>query len=191
MGLDWIAQAKADGTQPQQTLGMRRLSRDDPETIAEFRGIVESYREVAKDRPGTPMHDYWMRDFEVILDEKLEDPPFLAGTAKLNQPSEISGSFMCSEATSFRGKCVAFTGVSSETADRAYGEGDENEMSPEYALDYADELQRYVDDPGQLSEISEAYGDEVSVEDSIETLQEAVKYLRFWAERGHPIWCWY
>lgn len=42
MDLDWLAQTKtADGREiaPEETLGMKLLSRDDPETIEAFRAI--------------------------------------------------------------------------------------------------------------------------------------------------------
>lgn len=79
MGLDWIAQARADGTPAEATLGMKRLSREDPETIEKFREIVDSYRVAVKARdakPGDPFHDFWMRDFNVIVD----NPSLLKGT---------------------------------------------------------------------------------------------------------------
>ena len=199
MGLDWIAQAKADGTPPEQTLGMRRLSREDPETIKKFREIVDSYRDAVAKRnaqPGDAFHDHWMRDFDVIVDEEINrdgGPPFIASTATEKQPSEISGSFMCSESTSFRGKMISFTGVSSEDADDAYG-GDDPEdqynMTPEYALAYADRLQKYVDDPSLLKSTNNWGGDKTDPNEDVEILKEAIAYLRFWGERGHSIWCW-
>ena len=199
MGLDWIAQARADGTKPEETLGMRRLSRDDPETIEEFRKIVDSYRAAVAARgakPGNPFHDYWMRDFEKILDEELAQeggPKFIASTAKVQQPEGVSGSFVCSESSSFRGKMISFTGVSEDDASDAYGGDDPDDqyvMSPKYALAYADRLQKYVDDPSLLKSRDNWGGNPTNREEDIEILKQAITYLRFWGERDHPIWCW-
>lgn len=157
MGLDWIASAKADGTEPQATLGMRRLSKDDPETVEAFRSIWQSYQDAAANhvemRPS--VRQRWIRPFEEVLDEAstpttdeggtVTPPPLLAVTGTQKAPVE-GGSFMVDSSVSWRGKCLQFCYLPSDLTDRLFGDR-EGMISVEAALELASDLESATPHP--------------------------------------------
>lgn len=186
MGLDWIAQPTPDGVSPYETLGMKRLNKRDPETVAAFKKIYDSHQGAARSPNAMDSYkQHWTRPFEVVLDEACseDEPPYVEGTGDV--PSFITGgSFAAPQAISFRGKRLGFCGLPDEIVERAHGEGEENVMDPDYALALAEDLHEAIE--------QKTYGVEGESDDDIRgDIEGAELYLRFWAERGHPIWCWY
>jgi hypothetical protein len=178
MGLDWVATAKADGTNPRTTLGMRQISRDDPETVEEFRKLWESHREGASD--SNPRHkEYWTRPFETVLDEILAEEggaPFIATKDTKIPEFCTGGSFAVDQSISWRGKRLNFVGLPAELVNAAY-----EDMTPDEMLVYADRL--------EAASLDSSAAD-MTPEEAEETVKEAVAWLRFWANHGHGLYAW-
>jgi hypothetical protein len=185
MGLDWLACTKADRTSPLATLGMRRLNRDDPETIEKFKEIWQSRQDaIAKGEIHGNHRKHWGRPFETVLSELLakgpDNAPFVETKATIVPDFCTGGSFACNQASSWRGKRLNYCGLPDSLANQAY-----QNMEPEQMLAYADQLE------AEIPNLDPELEDGETLKDCQETVEEAVKWLRFWAGHGHSLKAWY
>lgn len=192
-------------TSPAATAGALALARDNPASVNAFREVWDSHcknalAQFAKTKDdvddllgklasvpgftveqiegGSDYQKHWLRSFETVLAERLAEieesgvPVYLTDTIPADSPSLAKVSGMAVSALDFRGKAIGYMdGLPSEVRGRAY-----NDMEPETARRYADELV--------------AYQDKVSKDDR-PLLDAAVAWLRFWSEHGHGIHAWY
>lgn len=124
MGLDWQVMNKDDGTTPMDTLGAKRLNRNDPETVAQ-------YKELLGDSPENYEED----------EGKYLPPP------AANLPPTSPGSIFAGR-LSWRGKRLQYVdGLDEDLLGRAF-----QDFTPEEALEYANRLEADKPDDEDVKE---------------------------------------
>lgn len=205
---------------PLESVGAKRLDLNDPETVEAFRQIWQSYQEPVAKQDGDPRFlAHWGRPFDMVVVEhvgeilvNMVDPDGEAMIAhnRGNPFAHMSGM------ESFRGKRVQYCELIPE---ELQNEAFTDEMPPKAMLDYANRLEEYLDrevydglkakakryreisieswidikpKPGYEDEFN-AIKEELKAKAywDMETLDEAIHWLRFWAERGFTMRAWY
>lgn len=189
MGLDWCVMSRNDGGKeihPLESIGGVRVSREDPESVAQFEKLIETNLGMYVESGETAHSRFWGRPLDVLIDEfigtvlppPVDKLPGYCGT----------GSF-ASAVTDWRGARLRHCPIIGlELQGEAY-----QDMDPQVALDYASRLSDMVDaaeiklvDSGDKED-----EDSCSISEQIETVKEAAAFLQFWAEKGHGIHAWY
>jgi len=204
---------------PLEALGARRLNTEDIETVDAFRRIWESYQDPIKNGKGNHhMREHWGRPFDEVIKEHIGD--IMTNMIKPENEELVAhnrGNPFASLAglESFRGKRVQYCGLlPGDLVDEAF-----EDKGPDEMLSYAEQLEQYLDrntyeklkprddryreistatlfsvdpKPGYEAEFREL---QKELKDArfwdMQTLVEAIYWLRFWAERGFRMHAWY
>lgn len=205
MGLDWVVLDKVENgrtVEPWETLGARRLSKDDPETVAKFRERYEAQqqriapprkrpwwafltREPSDIRREREHREYWGRPFEAVLNEAAsrERPPIMIYAAPESEDGlgVVIGGF--AERWDFRAQMLESRHndvIAKTTFDDSRCWTD---MEPAEMIAVADDLEAALAAYRRTQDERDA--------DSEAIVEGAVRWLRFWAGKGHPIHAWW
>ena len=195
MGLDWCLRAReSDGRTPVETLGAKLLTREDPETVEVLRKEYERHQEAAREADGG-IGRFWLRDFDLVLEDAVAAGMILTGTIPESVRSELpkgNAGFMGGP-FDFRGGILDGNTILARAGfdpSRLYEDHTVQEM-----FELADEFERalavHAAGGGQagLAGLDDAGAAERDV-DEAEHLGRAITWLRFWAGRGHPFHAW-
>lgn len=183
MGLDWcVLPRESDQQSPGVTLGALTVSLDNPDSLKAFRDVYESHQESAQSSSNDAYKAFWTRPFDDVVADRLGS--VLVDTATQLPPGHGASSFLCAP-WYFRGKILTFNEILQATAfdlDRLYLDHSPDEASL-LAGDLANALAESKE-PGSLSNTD-------TWEEAQADLEEAIAWLRFWAERGHGFHAWF
>lgn len=127
--------------------------------------------DLKKGRLSADQEAFWARPYDEILEE--HKGKYVMELAR-DQGGEAPVSGIAVQSVDFRGKVLRFIeGISPELVDESY-----EDHTAEECLDYASRLEE------ELPNVPDG-------REGKELLQAAIKWLRFWGEKGFGYWAWY
>jgi len=176
MGLDWMVEARKEGEReisPLETIECPRLDPDDNVTVRHFLKIVESHRSNIHSRgdKDTDYAKHWLRPSDEIIKDHAGD--FLVDLIPEKHSAGVASvNGMMTSPIDFRGKVIArMEGLPENLKEDAFAD-----MDPDAMWIYADAIEEHVEN---VPEEDQPY------------LKDAIRWLRFWSDKGHGINAWY
>lgn len=200
MGIDWVVLDKEENGRtidPWMTLGARRLDLQDPETVAAFRAIYDHRLSLvdpptvrkwwqfgaAEPKERRAFREYWSRPFQAVLaDAAAEKPPPVMIECAPGNEDGLAAICGAARTCDFRGNELReeFNAVVREMGldDTPFW----NDMSIAEMRQVADDLEAAL----------ARYRAETTERDaeSEETVVAGVRWLRYWAGKGHAVTAW-